>query len=295
MSPVQPPLPAVPPPTRQLPVLPPPGGSGSTALGAHPGGAAGAVPTGPVDWMPLPPEPGAVPPSPRPAPEPVREGFFEGAEPAPTDAPARRRVRLRLPEVKRPAHGGRGTAAAVLGLVALLLLELGLLVHQAGTTLWGRVPLWSSFATVAAVVGLAAVLGSRAAAPVRDRAWAVGAGGLTGVAVFWLLVVLPTADTDRGFVLTAALACLGGSLWLTAGARRDARPAGDGAPEVPEAGSAAPSDDATAGDAPAGDAPADDALPADEAPLPDDARPADAGTLPPVPATAGSTAGPSAG
>jgi hypothetical protein len=145
-------------------------------------------------------------------------------------------VRLRLPDVPRSTRGGRGTAAAALGLVALLLLELGLLVHQAGTTLWGRVPLWSSFATVAAVVGLAAVAGVRAAAPVRDRAWAIGAGGLSGLAVFWLLVVLPTADTDRGFVLTAALACLGASLWLTTGTGRPARAGRDGTNQVAQAG-----------------------------------------------------------
>jgi hypothetical protein len=225
VSPVQPPLPAVPSPTRQLPVVPPPAtpvSGGSTAVGTHLAG--GAVPTGPVDWMPLPPEPGAVPPAPRPAPDPARDGAAEDARD--DGRPARRRVRLRLPDVPRRAPGGRGSAAAALGLVALLLLELGLFVHQAGTTLWGRVPLWSAFATVAAVVGLAAVGGLRAAPAVRDRAWTIGAGGLTGLAVFWLLVVLPTADTDRGFVLTAALACLGGCLWLTAGRGRSAR-AGD--------------------------------------------------------------------
>ena len=45
-------------------------------------------------------------------------------------------------------------------------------------------------------------------------AWRVAAGGLVGLAVFWLLVVLPVVATDRGFVLTAALAALGGALWV---------------------------------------------------------------------------------
>jgi hypothetical protein len=31
--------------------------------------------------------------------------------------------------------------------------------------------------------------------------------------------VLPGADSDRGFLLTAALACLGATLWI--GAKRD--------------------------------------------------------------------------
>ena len=236
MSPVQPPLPAVPPPTRQLPLVPPPAGApapdgaGSAEAGfpeASSTAGAGPVPTGPVDWMPLPPEPGAVPPGPFRA----AAGPHGSSAAGPGDTPdagqqraSRRRVRLRLPAVPRSPRGGRGTAAAVLGAVAVLLLELGLVMHQAGTTLWARVPLWAAFATVAAVVGLVSVVGLRAAPAVRDRAWAIGAGGLTGTAVFWVLVVLPGADTDRGFVLTAALACLGGCLWLTAGRSRTARP-----------------------------------------------------------------------
>ncbi len=47
----------------------------------------------------------------------------------------------------------------------------------------------------------------------------MAAGGLTGVAVFWLLIVLPRVDTDRGFLLTAALAALGAALWVTPGRR----------------------------------------------------------------------------
>ena len=42
----------------------------------------------------------------------------------------------------------------------------------------------------------------------------MAAGGLVGLVVFWLLVVLPVADTDRGFLLTAALAALGAALWI---------------------------------------------------------------------------------
>ena len=54
-----------------------------------------------------------------------------------------------------------------------------------------------------------------------DAAWKVAAGGLTGLAVFWVLVVLPRVDSDRGFVLTAALAALGAALWVAPGRGRD--------------------------------------------------------------------------
>jgi peptidoglycan/LPS O-acetylase OafA/YrhL len=135
----------------------------------------------------------------------------------------------RVPRGTRRGPGSaRGPVAAGLGVAALLLLEVGLLMHEAGRTVWGRSTLWAAFATVAAVAGLAAVAGARAAAPLRDRAWTLGAGGFTGLAVFWVLVALPGAGTDRGFVLTAALACLGGAVWLTSG-----RAAGAAAPAVP--------------------------------------------------------------
>jgi hypothetical protein len=71
---------------------------------------------------------------------------------------------------------------------------------------------------VAAVLGLLVGL-TRGRGLRDDGAWKVSAAGLTGVAAFWVLVVLPMANTDRGFVLTAALACLGLALWVTPGRR----------------------------------------------------------------------------
>jgi hypothetical protein len=100
-----------------------------------------------------------------------------------------------------------------LALVAVVLLEIGLLLDFGGAdTFWSTVPLWSGFATLAALSALPAFLvGSEAAA---GRPGRLALAGTTGVAVFWLLVALPVADTDRGFVLTAALACLGAGLWI---------------------------------------------------------------------------------
>jgi hypothetical protein len=81
---------------------------------------------------------------------------------------------------------------------------------------WESIPLWSAFASVCAVLGLGAyvafaVAGNRLRSGVL---WRIAAAGLVGLAVFWLLVVLPVVATDRGFVLTAALAALGGALWV---------------------------------------------------------------------------------
>jgi hypothetical protein len=115
----------------------------------------------------------------------------------------------------------RGSLVAVgLAALALILLELGLAFDFGTESLWDAVPLWSAFATAAVLVGLLALL--FAASP-RGRghagqAWRVGAAALVGLSVFWVLLVLPGADSDRGFLLTAALGSLGAALWL--GAKR---------------------------------------------------------------------------
>jgi len=107
-----------------------------------------------------------------------------------------------------------GIALTVLSLV---LLELGLTMRgEVAQSYWESIPLWSAFATVCALLGLGAFV-AFAAARNRlrpDGLWRIAAAGLVGLAVFWLLVVLPVVATDRGFVLTAALGALGGALWV---------------------------------------------------------------------------------
>jgi hypothetical protein len=147
---------------------------------------------------PLPPPPPAVQPT----------GPVESLPSLPSPpAPARVSRRPR----NRTALAGRG-----LGIAALLVLEAGTVLRFGRPhSLWTTVPLWCGFATLAAVVGL--LVHVRRTGAGTGRAWRISAAGLVGLAVFWVLVALPVGDTDRGFVLTAALGCLGASLWLTAG------------------------------------------------------------------------------
>jgi hypothetical protein len=170
-----------------------------------------------VDFVPGLPGLGTPPPPPPPAaaqpsPGPTWPETLEADEPSKKRAGTRA---ARLPQ-------DRGALAAVgLAVLSLVLLQLGLALDLGGESLWNAVPLWSGFATVAVLVGLLAlVLASSKGGRVRSgQAWTVGAAGLVGLAAFWLLVVLPGADSDRGFLLTAALACLGAALWV--GAKRD--------------------------------------------------------------------------
>jgi hypothetical protein len=179
-------------------------------------GLPGAGPTPPLPPPPkgpatapqagLAPETGTAAPAAGPArtwPETLDEEETARAQPARADRPRRSRDGLALL--------GLGLAAA-----SLLLLELGLALRFGGTSMWAAIPLWSGFAT--ACSGLA-LLAFAAFYPAGNRkrsgpAWKVAAAGLVGLAVFWLLVVLPDVASDRGFVLTAALGCLGAALWI---------------------------------------------------------------------------------
>jgi hypothetical protein len=228
--------------TQEIPLLQP--AHGATAAGqlpphpqatSHPPVQAmdAPVPTGPVDFVPglpglgtpPPPPPGAGAPAPATAPAPAAPLQTISA-PAPTwpetlesgdeadDHPGKLRAR-------RPRDL---TALLGVGLVvlAVVLLELGLSLDFGARSYWSAVTLWSAFASACALLAL---LAFAAVSAMGDRlgsapAWRVAAAGLVGVAVFWLLVVLPDVDSDRGFVLTAALAALGGALWV--GPRRKA-------------------------------------------------------------------------
>jgi hypothetical protein len=215
---------------QQLP--PHPGAITPAPVPAAPGPHDAPQPTGPVDFVPglpglgTPPPPppvrtpasaAAAPPPPpahaasgAPSAAPVWPDTLEADEPAADGGKKKRAPRARTPH-DRAAFIGLG-----LVVLSLVLLELGLTVGFDADSYWSVVPLWSGFATVCVLLGLLVFAvfyrgGNRARS---GPAWRVAAGGLVGLAVFWLLVVLPVVASDRGFVLTAALAALGGALWI---------------------------------------------------------------------------------
>lgn len=217
--------------TQEIPVAAP---AAAQPLPPHPGATPPAPvqpvrSTGPVDFVPGPPAPPpaaappttapAPPPAPAPAPAPQQGAgatsvWPESLETGPVEPPA-------APEVARAPRDRRALLGLALVAVALVLLELGLALRFGGESFWSEIPLWSAFATACTVLGLAAfaglVPGGRRLR--EETGWRVGAGGLVGLAVFWVLVVLPVVASDRGFLLTAALGCLGAALW-TGPARR---------------------------------------------------------------------------
>lgn len=203
--------------TQEIAVAP----AGSTATGTQqlprvdaaplPGGV---QPTGPVGSLPgLPglPAAGAVPGADT-SEHPLGLPFTAGKSSRPP----------RPPRAPRSAEERAVLLGTGLAGLSFLLLQLGLTLGFGETRLWSTVTLWSLFATLAALLGALPFAGRLVpAARLRpDAAWQAAAGGLTGGAVFWVLVVLPRVDSDRGFVLTAALATLGAALWIAPGRSR---------------------------------------------------------------------------
>lgn len=171
----------------------------------------GVQPTGPVGSLPDLPGTGAPPPPAGAAEHPRRT----------TERPRRART-PRTARPPRPAEERATRLGTGLAVLSLLLLQVGLVVGFGEVPLWSTVTLWSVFATLATLLGALPFAGRFLPATRMgpDAAWKVAAGGLTGTAVFWVLVVLPRVDSDRGFVLTAALAALGAALWVAPGRAR---------------------------------------------------------------------------
>ncbi|MBN1094423.1 hypothetical protein JKP75_18870 [Blastococcus sp. TML/M2B] len=223
--PAEPAVPA-PPSTQEIPVAAPP--VSAQTLPPHPGATTPSPvqtvqPTGPVGLVPG--LPGALPPIPPPAPVPAATGPVPpvAEDPAVEELPSA--VTREAPASEAPTEvvadapaTPRDRSALIgLGLVAasLLALELGLGLRFGGESFWSDIPLWSAFATVCAVLGLAvsAALLPGSRRPSAASSWRIAAGGVVGLAVFWVLVVLPVVATDRGFLLTAALGLLGAAVW----------------------------------------------------------------------------------
>ena len=220
--------PAAAPPTTGGHQLPPPGAP-RTAAAPVPA----AQPTGPVDFVPGLPGLGTPPPPPPPpaGATPVRPAGEPGPAAPPTapvgppatttDAPGwpdsldsgrpRRGKRVGSRPSDRKALAGLGLAVLSVGL-----LQAGLLLSFGSVAFWSSVTLWSAFATLSSVIALIAFVAFYPAGNhLRSGAiWRIAAGGLVGLSVFWVLVVLPEVASDRGFVLTAALGCLGAALWI---------------------------------------------------------------------------------
>jgi len=170
------------------------------------------VPDGRPPWDQLPPSQGL----------PLRPGVTRLQPPPHPPEHARQQERSLVRQGRRsPAHSAvhaRAVAARGLAVAGGAATMVGLFVPYDGATFWNTAPFWSGFAALCAVVQLAPlttpVLGWPAV-----RAWAIGAAGVVGLLLFWVLIVLPEVSSNSSFVLTAAVVAVAGGSWLAPGRR----------------------------------------------------------------------------
>jgi hypothetical protein len=183
--------------------------------------------TGPVDFVPgfgeRPAAGSSAAPPPVPGPSTTPGSPFNapttGRPPADHSA-GRPSARERRSPMATLPRGGRAGAALVslgLGVLALVLLEIGLVREFGNQSLWDVVPTWSTFATAAVLLVLVPAVAGLTGKLSHRTAWRVGAGGLAALVVAWVLVALPLAASDRGFWLTTAVLAAGAALWLAPG------------------------------------------------------------------------------
>jgi hypothetical protein len=186
---------------------------------------------------------------------------------------------------------------AVLAACAVLVASLGLALPESGSDEFQRHLAWAIFACVALVVQLAPTV-----APLlklaTDRAWTIGAVGVGGLVIYWLLLVLPSIESNHGFALTIGTAAAALGLWLTPGRpigalARPAAPLAPGHPggpfpNPPTTGPHHPSPQP--GPAQPGPAQPGPAQPGPASPA--SARPPDSGPVGPEPAAAGASVAP---
>jgi hypothetical protein len=157
---------------------------------------------------------------------PPREAPHVQSPPGPEphqEAPPGRKARAGTAAAARhsPPRGpanGRVVAACALALLGAATALIGLFVPYNGATFWASAQFWSGFAAFCALVQLAPL-----ARPVfgwsAQRAWSIGAAGVAGLLLFWVLIVLPVVSSNSSFVVTAAVAATAGGSWLAPGRR----------------------------------------------------------------------------
>ena len=115
-----------------------------------------------------------------------------------------------------PPRNSLGTALAF---VPLLAIPVGLLVPERGVKFWDGTEAWSVLALLCALIQLAPLLASTFSwSP--PQAWRIAAVGVGGLALFWVLLVLPGVGRNTSFALTVGTAAAAAALWLAPGRPR---------------------------------------------------------------------------
>lgn len=111
------------------------------------------------------------------------------------------------------APSGNSALWTVLTIVPLIAIPLGLFVPEHGQRVWDGTEAWSVFAVLCAFLQLAPLVRSTFSwSP--PQAWRIGAVGVGGLLLFWLLLVLPSIGRNTSFALTIGTASACAAIWL---------------------------------------------------------------------------------
>lgn len=99
-----------------------------------------------------------------------------------------------------------------------LLLLAGLSFDELDTDGWHTATAWALFAVVCAILQLGPLAGRRVRLS-DESSWFLCAVGTAGLVAYWVIIVLPGASTNAGFVQTLAVGLAGVGLWMSPGRR----------------------------------------------------------------------------
>ncbi|MBI1758045.1 MAG: hypothetical protein HYR62_02255 [Actinobacteria bacterium] len=109
--------------------------------------------------------------------------------------------------------------AQVLAVLAMIALPLGLFLPDNGRSFWSGAQAWSLFAIACGLVQLVPLAGT-ALGLADQRAWRLAVASAGGLLVFWVLLVLPSIESNAAFALTVATGSAIGGVWLSPGRHR---------------------------------------------------------------------------
>jgi hypothetical protein len=152
-----------------------------------------------------PPNPGAAPIAPPPPgysqPAP---GYQQPGAPVPAAATA------------PAASGVKLSGTALLSLLSAAGLAAAVFLKEDKVQGWDQYGVWGIFAIVAALATMAPSMAAQFKLT-PTRAWQAAVAGALGVALFWVLLIVPSIEKNLSFVATAAMVLAGLAAWLAPG------------------------------------------------------------------------------
>jgi hypothetical protein len=114
-------------------------------------------------------------------------------------------------------------AVTLFAAASLLAVAIGISVPEGGHNAWHSVKAWGGVALIAAALTFAPSVGS-ALRVSAYRAWQIAAGGAAGLALYWVLFVLPDVAKNTSLITTLGVAAGIVVAWIAPGRQAPGAP-----------------------------------------------------------------------